>query len=493
MGRAMRTILRGAVQGLAVLAVGAASGAAEPRVVEPRPAVPPGDVIRVRGVAGDTVVHLLPSDGGGRVRLDVMTRLLGGSLDAVGADRWRVTFSNASVDVQAGMPFASYNGFALPLLEPVIVADGAVHVPLQLFSEIIPRFGVGIVWDRSRWELRLFQAIARREVPATTPAPSVAPTTPTRTASNTAGTTAGTTGRTASSTTGTASGTAGSGVPVVVPPSPPPANAEVVPAPPPAVVTPTPPRREPNAPAGLARRYTVAIDAGHGGVDPGNPGVVLNGRRVNEARLTLEMAKRLESELRSRGLDVVMTRPEDRLVPLEQRGPIANARRADLFISLHTNAANPNWRNGSAVRGVETYFLATARTEDERRVAAMENEVVRFEVESNPDAGDPLGFILNDIAQNEHLRESLDLAQLVQDALSAKHPGPSRGVKQAGFMVLSKAFMPAILVEVGFGTNVEDARWMASTAGQRDIATSISDAVFEYLRHYERRTRTAAR
>lgn len=486
-GRMLGALRRRVLQAVALLVVAALSGAA-------RTSPPPGDVIRVRGVAGDTVVQLLPSEGGGRVRLDVMTRLLGGSLDAVGADRWRVTFSNASVDVQAGMPFASYNGFALPLLEPVIVADGAVHVPLQLFSEIIPRFGVGIVWDRSRWEVRLFQAIARREVPAATPAPSVAPTTPTRTASNTASNTAGTTaGRTASSTTGTASGTAASSAPVVVPPSPPPANAEVVPAPSPAVVTATPPRREPNAPPGLSRRYTVAVDAGHGGVDPGNPGVVLNGRRVNEARLTLEMAKRLESELRSRGLEVVMTRPEDRLVPLDRRGPIANARRADLFISLHTNAANPNWRNGSAVRGVETYFLATARTEDERRVAAMENEVVRFEVESSPDAGDPLGFILNDIAQNEHLRESLDLAQLVQDALAAKHPGPSRGVKQAGFMVLSKAFMPAILVEVGFGTNIDDARWMASTAGQRDIATSIADAVFEYLRHYERRTRTAAR
>lgn len=475
-GRVLGVLRRRVLQMVALLAVAAVSGAA-------RTSPPPGDVIRVRGVAGDTVVQLLPSDGGGRVRLDVMTRLLGGSLEAVGADRWRVTFSNASVDVQAGMPFASYNGFALPLLEPVIVADGAVHVPLQLFSEIIPRFGVGIVWDRSRWEVRLFQAIARREPAPRAVEPSAAPSTPARTASNTGGTTPS---------------AQPANAPVVIPPSAPPANApEVIPpsAPPASApaITPSAPRREPNAPPGLSRRYTVAVDAGHGGVDPGNPGVVLNGRRVNEARLTLEMAKRLESELRSRGLDVVMTRPEDRLVPLDQRGPIANARRADLFISLHTNAANPNWRNGSAVRGVETYFLATARTEDERRVAAMENEVVRFEVESSPDAGDPLGFILNDIAQNEHLRESLDLAQLVQDALAAKHPGPSRGVKQAGFMVLSKAFMPAILVEVGFGTNVEDARWMASTAGQRDIATSIADAVFEYLRHYERRTRTAAR
>jgi N-acetylmuramoyl-L-alanine amidase len=376
---------------------------------------PPGDVIRVRGVAGDTTVHLRPSEGGGRVRLDVMTRLLGGTVEAWDGDRWTVTFAGSVIALQGGMPFAAYNGLALPLHEPVLVVDGAPYVPLQLFSEIVPRVGVGIVWDRSRWELRRF---------------------------------------------------------------------------PPPVATPAPTRAA-NTPPGLSRRYTIALDAGHGGVDPGNPGVVLNGRRVNEALLTLQMAKQVEHELRARGLDVIMTREDDRLIALDQRGPLANARRADVFISLHTNAANPKWRNGGAVRGVETYFLATARTEDERRVAAMENEVVRFEVETNPSAGNPLGFILNDIAQNEHLRESLDLAQLVQGSLAAKHPGPNRGVKQAGFVVLTKAFMPAILVEVGFGTNLADARWMASPEGQRDIATSISDAVLEYLRHYERRTRAS--
>lgn len=454
--------------------VGAVRALPTPPTAHAHPA-PPGDVIRVRGAAGDTLVQLLPSEGGGRVRLDVMTRWLGGTLDAAGADRWKVTFSGAALELQAGMPFAAYNGFALPLHEAVIVADGVPFVPLQVFSEIVPRFGVGIVWDRSRWEVRLFQAVARRE--AAPAAPDPAPATPARTVSNEP----------------VRPATPEASPRIVVPPSAPPATPESTPAGtasrPPVPAAPA----AANAPPGLSRRYTVAVDAGHGGVDPGNPGVVLNGRRVNEARLTLEMAKRLESELRARGLEVIMTRDEDRLIPLDRRGPIANARRADLFISLHTNAANPNWRNGSAVRGVETYFLATARTEDERRVAAMENEVVRFEVETNPDAGDPLGFILNDIAQNEHLRESSDLAQVVQSALAAKHPGPNRGVKQAGFMVLSKAFMPAILVEVGFGTNVEDARWMASTAGQRDIAVSISDGVMEYLRHYERRTRATGR
>jgi len=438
-----------------------------PRAMTP----PPGDVIRVRGIRGDTIVNLLPSDGGGRVRLDVMAQLLGGSADSVAPQRWRLVLSAAAVEVEAGAPFASYNGFTLPLLESTIVHEGAAYVPLQLFSEIIPRFGVGVLWDRTRWEVRLFQSIARREQPQS-PAAQV-PATPTIPVST--------------------SSAPASSSPAPTPAATPPAATPGTPATSTDGAAPRSRTPTADAPRGLSRRYTVAVDAGHGGVDPGNPGVILNGRRINEARLTLAMAKRLESELRSRGLDVVMTRDADTLIARDDRGPIANRRRADLFISLHTNAANPNWRNGSAVRGVETYFLATARTEDERRVAAMENDVVRFETSAEPDKDDPLAFILNDIAQNEHLRESADLAQLVQQSLAAKHPGTNRGVKQAGFAVLARAYMPAVLVEVGFGTNAADAAWMNSVAGQREIAESIADAVWEYILHYERRTRTVGR
>jgi len=440
---------------------------------------PPGNVIRVKGIAGDTVIALLASESGGLLRLDVMARLLGGSLDSAAAGRWRLRFAETALEFQSGSPFASYNGFAIPMLEAVRVADGAPHVPLQVFSEIIPRFGIGILWDRSRWEVRLFQGLARRTsaivregTPASTAVSTAASTlstapgvvTPIATAPTTAG------ARAVSSAPGVP------GVPIG-----------------PAAPTAAPTVARAAGPSGLSRRYTVAVDAGHGGVDPGNPGVVLNGRRLNEARLTLQMALTLEAELRRRGIDVVQTRRRDTLIALHERGPIANARHADLFVSLHTNAANPNWRNGASVRGVETYFLSTARTEDERRVASMENDVVRFETETATEKGDPLSFILTDLAQNEHLRESSDLAQLVQGNLQRVHPGPSRGVKQAGFSVLMRAYMPAILVEVGFGTNPADAAWMGSDAGQREIAVSIADAVFEYLQHYERRTRSAVR
>jgi N-acetylmuramoyl-L-alanine amidase len=117
----------------------------------------------------------------------------------------------------------------------------------------------------------------------------------------------------------------------------------------------------------------------------------------------------------------------------------------------------------------------------------MENEVVRFESNSDPAQEAGLGFILKDMAQNEQLRESSDLAETIQSRLKRMHPGPSRGVKQAGFVVLNTAFMPSVLVEIGFGTNASEAAYISSDAGQRAIAAAVADGAMEYLAHYERR------
>jgi N-acetylmuramoyl-L-alanine amidase len=151
------------------------------------------------------------------------------------------------------------------------------------------------------------------------------------------------------------------------------------------------------------------------------------------------------------------------------------------------NAANPNWRHPEAARGFETYFLAEAKTEDARRVEEMENASVKFESASKLDSNDPLSFILSDMRQNEHLRESSDLAEIVQRHLHGIHPGPDRGVKQAGFRVLVSAFMPAVLVELGFGTNAEDAAFITTPAKQRVMARAIAEATIEYLERYHRR------
>lgn len=230
----------------------------------------------------------------------------------------------------------------------------------------------------------------------------------------------------------------------------------------------------------------VVVDAGHGGNDPGTR-VLAGPTRLSEKTVALQVAFKVREALQERGIDVVMTRTTDTLIALRDRGRIANQARGDLFVSVHVNAANPRWRQPGAARGFETFFLAEAKTEDEARVAAMENESVKFETTEETSRDDPLGFILRDMAQNEHLRESLTLASLVQDQLRGVHPGPNRGVKQAGFSVLVNSFMPSVLVEIGFGSNPAEARWIASDEGQTALALAIADACVQYLAQYERK------
>ncbi|MBI4542868.1 MAG: N-acetylmuramoyl-L-alanine amidase [Gemmatimonadetes bacterium] len=238
---------------------------------------------------------------------------------------------------------------------------------------------------------------------------------------------------------------------------------------------------------GPARRRIVALDPGHGGPDVGMVGPIGTGPFLREKQVTLAVARAVAEELARRGIGAVLTRTKDTLIALRDRGRVARARGADLFLSIHVNAANPRWRDAEGARGVETYFLAEARTEDALRVAQMENESVRFETTAGAPSGDPLAFILNDLAQNEHLRESSRMAELVQGTVARVHPGESRGVKQAGFMVLATSFMPAVLIEIGFGSNYPEARFLTGATGQRRIARAIADGVERYLEEYERR------
>ena len=228
----------------------------------------------------------------------------------------------------------------------------------------------------------------------------------------------------------------------------------------------------------------VIIDPGHGGRDPGAP---MRNSALREKDIALQVALKVGDALRARGVDVYYTRVKDTLIALHDRGRMANQAKGDVFISIHVNAANPGWRNPDAARGFETFFLAEARTEDARRVEEMENESVRFESDAQVNQNDPLSFILSDMMQNEHLRESSDLAEIVQKHMNGAHPGPDRGVKQAGFRVLVSAFMPAILVELGFGTNPDDAAYMSNPSKQRLMARAIADATREYLERHQRR------
>jgi len=240
-------------------------------------------------------------------------------------------------------------------------------------------------------------------------------------------------------------------------------------------------------PGANARPKLVVVDAGHGGPDNGMTGPIGAPISIYEKDVTLAVAKRLGTELKARGLRVLFTRTTDTLIALSDRGRIANQAGGDLFLSVHVNAANLGWKDPAAARGFETYFLAEAKTEDARRVEEMENESVRFETDTKVSKDDALSYILSDMKQNEHLRESSELAELVEEHLGAIHPGPDRGVKQAGFRVLVTAFMPAVLIEIGFGTNAAEAKYLTDRRHQAEIASAIADAAAEYLRRYERR------
>jgi N-acetylmuramoyl-L-alanine amidase len=246
---------------------------------------------------------------------------------------------------------------------------------------------------------------------------------------------------------------------------------------------PKPVERLPN---GLRPGHVVTIDPGHGGVDPGNPGTYFP-RGVREKEVTLQVGLLLRDELRERGVGVRMTRTTDTLIALGDRGGFCTAA-CDLFVSLHVNSLARR-RGYTEVRGFETFFLAEARTEDAARVAKMENEAVRFETgESEGPMTAGLDFILKDLQLNEHLRESARAAELVQKQLRTVHTGEDRGVKQAGFMVLTTARRPAILVELGYSTNPQDGRYLTSRRSQRTMASAIADAIVEYLKDYERKT-----
>lgn len=237
--------------------------------------------------------------------------------------------------------------------------------------------------------------------------------------------------------------------------------------------------------------HTVIVDAGHGGPDNGMRGTKRGGGAFREKDVTLAVSRKVAAELRRRGVKVVMTRTTDTLIALADRGRIANRAGGDLFVSIHVNAANPRWKNASGARGFETYFLADAKTEDARRVAEMENASEQYETAAPTTRGDPLSFILSDMKQNEYLRESSALAASVQRHLKRIHPGPDRGVKQAGFKVLVTASMPAVLVELGFGSNPAEAAFLASDAEQARLADVIVDGTMEYLSRLDRRSGTA--
>jgi N-acetylmuramoyl-L-alanine amidase len=251
----------------------------------------------------------------------------------------------------------------------------------------------------------------------------------------------------------------------------------------PSLLAPTAAAPLPNPITGLRLPHTIVVDPGHGGIDPGNPGLTLP-RGFTEKDITLGIGRLLRAELVRRGLNVVLTRATDTLIDLASR-PLFCRADCDLFVSIHVNSMPPG-RRQTQVNGAETYFVSDAKTEDQKRVAQMENDALRFETSPAGSSG-PLGFILNDLQLNEYLRESARLAELVQGKVATIHPGEDRGVQQGPFLVLAAARRPSILVETGFATNRGDGAFLGSSEGQRRIAIAIADGIVAYLLEFERK------
>ena len=383
--------------------------------------------IVVRDGVTTTSVPVTINGGEPSVRADVLVRALKGTLITGTNLHYTLALPKARLDLIDGIPFAKRDTLTIPLTRAPQVRGGQLYLPFQFVSEVIPRYAGGYFYDAARAELRTFGVVIAdtpRSVPSPTPAIPAASSTPPR------------------------------------------------------IIAASKPRV----------RKLVVIDAGHGGPDNGMRGPIGAGAPwFVEKDVTLSVARKLETVLRARGYDVLMTRTTDTLIALYDRGRIANANHGDIFVSIHCNAPGYNNAAGARERGFETYFLAEAKTEDERRVQDMENESVKFETGANAAKGDPLSFIITDMAQNEHLRESSDLAQTIQDGLIEVHPGPNRGVQQANFAVLRGSYMPAVLIEIGFGSNQSEATYLTDPANQRALASNIGDSIIAYLGHYESR------
>jgi len=223
---------------------------------------------------------------------------------------------------------------------------------------------------------------------------------------------------------------------------------------------------------------TIVIDAGHGGHDPG---AVANGVREKDLNLkvALKLGQYLEDLLK---VNVIYTRTDDRFVELHERGHIANQAGAKLFISIHANS----FAKKPQVRGTETYFLGMHKTDEARDVIERENSVVKLE--SNPNQYEEFfqNSILRSLALSANMRMSEKLAAKVDEEFVERARRPSRGVKQAGFIVLWAASMPAILVEMGYITNRFEAAYLNSEQGQDFLASAIYRAVRDYKAEYEK-------
>ena len=226
------------------------------------------------------------------------------------------------------------------------------------------------------------------------------------------------------------------------------------------------------------KNFTVVIDPGHGGKDPG-----AIGKRGKEKNINLSVALKLGNLIREncKDVNIVYTRQKDVFVALDRRAQIANNAKADLFISIHTNSV----AKGRTVRGTETYTLGLHRTDDNLEVAKKENSVILIESNYeqryagfNPNSSE--SYIIFEFLQDKNMEKSVQLATHIQKQFKTTAKRIDKGVHQAGFLVLRETTMPGVLVELGYISTPDEERYLLTEAGTSALAKSIYQAFLSY-------------
>lgn len=226
------------------------------------------------------------------------------------------------------------------------------------------------------------------------------------------------------------------------------------------------------------KEFVVVIDAGHGGKDPGAVG-----KKAYEKNINLNVALELGRLIKTNCADtrVIYTRSTDVFVSLDGRAKIANDAKADLFISIHTNALP----KGRIARGTETYTLGMARANDNLEVAKRENSVILVEdnyleryAGFNPNSAE--SYIMFEFMQDKYMEQSVSLAKMIQGQFRTHARRVDKGVHQAGFLVLRATSMPSVLIELGFISTPDEETYMNSKKGVGELSRSIYNAFIAY-------------
>ena len=251
-------------------------------------------------------------------------------------------------------------------------------------------------------------------------------------------------------------------------------------------------KRQPsNVSSVWAKDFVVVIDAGHGGHDPGAIGKISKEKNIN-----LKVALKLGNLIKQNCNDVkvVYTRSKDVFIPLDRRAEIANNAKADLFISIHTNAL----ANNRTAKGASTWTLGLAKSDANLEVAKRENSVILYEDDYktryagfNPNSAE--SYIIFEFMQDKYMEQSVHLASLVQKQFRHHCKRVDRGVHQAGFLVLKASAMPSILVELGFISTPEEERYLNTEEGSSTLAKGIYRAFLSYKREHEIRLTGSSR